>query len=472
MLAALALSQAVAAADQGAPTPALVPSAERVSTVDGIDRLKAWMAAKKTNSSSVNLRAEEPQAARQPRSLAQVMKAIAESHRSTHAARRIATERADARLADERSWQPAYDRPWHAAKEEAVRKLTRKASATAAGLAKRVALPSEVAHSQDQMEPAEASEYDGTLADEAASPVDAELRLLRAAELVHGGEEKEDDSEDAAVSFLQFQFETGDDETSLKAEGSGGAMKKLKKKYKAQTKIAEAHERIDDMKEAKKKLKKKEKADEKKEDAEERKEAAHERKIEAEQGEEGSGEESSSETGDDETSLKAQGSEGAMKKLKKKYKAQTKIAEAHERIDDMKEAKKKLKKKEKADEKKEDAEERKEAAHERKAEAEQEEEGSGEESTHSEQSAGADHSAVSDASVDRVAARKAEKEKQMQQRQAQKDVQKAQAEARAQQKKDAKEADRQRKEALKASKEALKVAKASGAEGEGSRMAR
>ena len=384
MLAALALSQAVAAADQGAPTPALVPSAERVSTVDGIDRLKAWMAAKKTSSSSVNLRAEEPQAARQPRSLAQVMKAIAESHRSTHEARRIATERADARLADERSWQPAYDRPWHAAKEEAVRKLTRKASATAAGLAKRVALPSEVAHSQDQMEPAEASEYDGTLADEAASPVDAELRLLRAAELVHGGEEKEDDSEDAAVSFLQFQFETGDDETSLKAEGSGGAMKKLKKKYKAQTKIAEAHERIDDMKEAKKKLKKKEKADEKKEAAEERKEAAHERKTEAEQGEEGSGEES----------------------------------------------------------------------------------------THSEQSAGADHSAVSDASADRVAARKAEKEKQMQQRQAQKDVQKAQAEARAQQKKDAKEADRQRKEALKASKEALKVAKASGAEGEGSRMAR
>ena len=384
MLAALALSQAVAAADHGAPTPALVPSAERVSTVDGIDRLKAWMAAKKTNSSRVNLRAEESQAARSPRSLAQVMKAIAESHRSTHEARRIATERADARLADERSWQAAYDRPWHAAKEEAVRKLTRKASATAAGLAKRVALPSEVAHSQDQMEPGEASEYDGTLADEAASPVDAELRLLRAAELVHGEGEKEDDSEDAAVSFLQFQFETGDDETSLKAESSGGAMKKLKKKYKAQTKIAEAHERIDDMKEAKKKLKKKQKADEKKEAAEQRKEAAHEKK----------------------------------------------------------------------------------------AEAEQHEEGSGEESSHSEQSAGAEHSAVSEASVDRVAARKAEKEKQMQQRQAQKDMQKAQAEARAQQKKDAKEADRQRKEAQRASKEALKVAKASSAEGEGSRMAR
>ena len=389
MLAALALSQAVAAADHGAPTPALVPSAERVSTVDGIDRLKAWMAAKKTNSSRVNLRAEESQAVRPPRSLAQVMKAIAESHRGTHEARRIATERADARLADERSWQAAYDRPWHAAKEEAVRKLTRKASATAAGLAKRVALPSEVAHSQDQMEPGEASEYDGTLADEAASPADAELRLLRAAELVHGEGEKEDDLEDAAVSFLQFQFETGDDETSLKAESSGGAMKKLKKKYKAQTKIAEAHERIDDMKEAKKKLKKKQKADEKKEAAEERKEAAHERKAGAEQGAEGSGEESS----------------------------------------------------------------------------------------HSEQSAGAEHSAVSEASVDRVAARKAEKEKQMQQRQAQKDMQKAQAEARAQQKKDAKEADRQRKEAEKAAKEALKAGKASGAEAEasgdeGSRMAR
>ena len=209
MLAALALSQAVAAADHGAPTPALVPSAERVSTVDGIDRLKAWMAAKKTNSSRVNLRAEESQAVRPPRSLAQVMKAIAESHRRTHEARRIATERADARLADERSWQAAYERPWHAAKEEAVRKLTRKASATAAGLAKRVALPSEVAHSQDQdqVEPAEASEYDGTLADEAASPVDAELRLLRAAELIHGEGKKEDDSEGAAISFLQFQLD-------------------------------------------------------------------------------------------------------------------------------------------------------------------------------------------------------------------------------------------------------------------------
>ena len=391
MLAALALSQAVAAADHGAPTPALVPSAERVSTVDGIDRLKAWMAAKKTNSSRVNLRAEESQAVRPPRSLAQVMKAIAESHRSTHEARRIATERADARLADERSWQAAYDRPWHAAKEEAVRKLTRKASATAAGLAKRVALPSEVAHSQDQMEPADASEYDGTLADEAASPVDAELRLLRAAELVHGEGEKEDDLEDAAVSFLQFQFETGDDDTSLKAESSGGAMKKLKKKLNAQRKIAAAHEVIDERKDAKKKLKKKQKADEKKEAAEERKVAAHDRKREAEQ--------------------------------------------------------------------------------------QQEEEGEGEAAAASEQSAGAEQSAVSDASSDRVASRRAEKENRLQQRQAQKDMQKAQAEARAQQKMDAKEADRQRKEAEKAAKEALKAGKASGAEAEasgdeGSRMAR
>ena len=364
MLAALALSQAVAAADHEAPTPALVPSAERVSTVDGIDRLKAWMAAKKTNSSRVNLRAEESQAVRPPRSLAQVMKAIAESHRSTHEARRIATERADARLADERSWQAAYDRPWHAAKEEAVRKLTRKASATAAGLAKRVALPSEVAHSQDQMERAEASEYDGTLADEAASPVDAELRLLRAAELVHGEGEKEDDSEGAAVSFLQFQFETGDDETSLKAESSGGAMKKLKKKYKAQTKIAEAHERIDDMKEAKKKLKKKQKADEKKEAAEERKVAAHDRKREAEQQQE-------------------------------------------------------------------------------------EEEGEGEAVAASEQSAGAEQSAVSDASSDRVAARKAEHEKMLQQRQAGRDLMREQREARLKQKKAEHEADKLRSQHLK-----------------------
>ena len=82
MLAALALSQAVAA-DHGMPTPALVPPAERVSSVEGIDRLQAWLASqavKKTNSRTVNLRAGEAAthaSARQPRSLEQVMKTIA-----------------------------------------------------------------------------------------------------------------------------------------------------------------------------------------------------------------------------------------------------------------------------------------------------------------------------------------------------------------------------------------------------------
>ena len=389
---ALALSQAVAAVDHGTPTPALVPSAERVSSVDGIDRLQAWMAAKKTNSRRLNLRAEEsatpasarqtPASARQPRSLEQVMKAIAENHRSTHEARRIAAESTDASLADERSWQPAYDRPWHAAKEEAVRKLVRKASPTAAGIIKRVALPAEVALSQTQTEAGDASEDDSKLAELVKM---TELRVLRAAELIDGGGEEEEETEDAAVSFLQFKFETGDeDEKSLKAKSAGGAMKKLKKKLKAKTKIADAHDRIDEMAEAKKKLKKKQKADEKKEAAEERKEHAESRKEEAEQEEEG-------------------------------------------------------------------------------------EDG---------QAAGAEQAAASDASSERVAARKAEKEDQLQQRQAQKDMQKAQAEARAQQKLDAKDADKQRKEALKASKEALKAAKEAGAEDEvteedeGSRMAR
>ena len=389
---ALALSQAVAAVDHGTPTPALVPSAERVSSVDGIDRLQAWMAAKKTNSRRLNLRAEEsatpasarqtPASARQPRSLEQVMKAIAENHRSTHEARRIAAESTDASLSDERSWQPAYDRPWHAAKEEAVRKLVRKASPTAAGIIKRVALPAEVALSQTQTEAGDASEDDSKLAELVKM---TELRVLRAAELIDGGGEEEEETEDAAVSFLQFKFETGDeDEKSLKAKSAGGAMKKLKKKLKAKTKIADAHDRIDEMAEAKKKLKKKQKADEKKEAAKERKEHAESRKEEAEQEEE-------------------EGEDG--------------------------------------------------------------------------QAAGAEQAAASDASSERVAARKAEKEDQLQQRQAQKDMQKAQAEARAQQKLDAKDADKQRKEALKASKEALKAAKESGAEDEeeeeeGSRMAR
>ena len=299
---ALALSQAVAAVDHGTPTPALVPSAERVSSVDGIDRLQAWMAAKKTNSRRLNLRAEEsatpasarqtPASARQPRSLEQVMKAIAENHRSTHEARRIAAESTDASLADERSWQPAYDRPWHAAKEEAVRKLVRKASPTAAGITKRVALPAEVALSQTQTEAGDASEDDSKLAELVKM---TELRVLRAAELIDGGGEEEEETEDAAVSFLQFKFETGDeDEKSLKAKSAGGAMKKLKKKLKAKTKIADAHDRIDEMAEAKKKLKKKQKADEKKEAAKERKEHAESRKEEAEQEEEEEGEDGQS----------------------------------------------------------------------------------------------------------------------------------------------------------------------------------
>merc|ERR1712195_389721 len=64
--------------------------------------------------------------------------------------------------------------------------------------------------------------------------------------------------------------------------GTGGAMKKLKKKLKAETKIAEAHAHIDEMKDSKKKLKKKQKADEKREAAEKRKDDA-ERREDAEQ---------------------------------------------------------------------------------------------------------------------------------------------------------------------------------------------
>merc|ERR1712166_1062976 len=60
------------------------------------------------------------------------------------------------------------------------------------------------------------------------------------------------------------------------------------------------------------------------------------------------------------------GTGGAMKKLKKKLKAETKIAEAHAHIDEMKDSKKKLKKKQKADEKREAAEKRKDDAEKRK----------------------------------------------------------------------------------------------------------
>jgi len=172
---------------------------------------------------------------------------------------------------------------------------------------------------------------------------------------------------------------------------------------------------------------------------------------------------------DDEKSLKARSAGGAMKKLKKKLKAETKISDAHDRIDEMKDAKKKLKKKQKADEKKEAAEKRKDNA-ERRKEAEQEEEGEDKESSDAQESAGTEKSAVSDAISDRVAARKAEHEKMLQQRQAGKDLMKEQKEARAQQKKDAKDADMQQKEALKVAKESGAVGEAS--EDEGSRMVR
>merc|ERR1719272_656338 len=69
--------------------------------------------------------------------------------------------------------------------------------------------------------------------------------------------------------------------------GTGGAMKKLKKKLKAETKIAEAHAHIDEMKDSKKKLKKKQKADEKREAAEKRKDDAEKLKDAEEHGDDG-----------------------------------------------------------------------------------------------------------------------------------------------------------------------------------------
>ena len=105
------------------------------------------------------------------------MTAISENQRSTHEARRKATESTAANLA----YEPAFNRPWHAAKEEAIRKLGRKSNATAGG-SKRVAL--EVAPSHDQ-ETGEAAD-DRKLADKAADPVGAELQVLRAAELIDG----------------------------------------------------------------------------------------------------------------------------------------------------------------------------------------------------------------------------------------------------------------------------------------------
>ena len=250
----------------------------------------------------------------------------------------------------------------------------------------------------------EAKDADQKRKQQVKDEVNEELRKQQMKEGAEDEEEDEDEDEDedgAAVSFLQFKFETGDDdgEKSLKAKSAGGAMKKLKKKLKAETKIADAHDRIDEMQDSKKKLKKKQKADEKREAAEKRKDDA---------------------------------------------------------------------------ERREDAEQEEDEGEDEQEDAEQESSDS-EQLAVSEKSGASEQSAVSDASSDRVSARKAEKDNQLQQRQAQKDMQKSQAEARAQQKKDAKDADKLRKETLKASKEALKAAKESGAEAsedEGSRMAR
>merc|ERR1740130_2504910 len=104
------------------------------------------------------------------------------------------------------------------------------------------------------------------------------------------GAEQEDGG---AVSFLQYEAATGDDavlDADDEGHSAGGAMKKLKKKLKAETKIAEAHERIDNAKDAKKKLKKKQKAEEKMDAAEKRKDAA-ERRKEGKQEEDGQQEE-------------------------------------------------------------------------------------------------------------------------------------------------------------------------------------
>ena len=66
--------------------------------------------------------------------------------------------------------------------------------------------------------------------------------------------------------------------TNLKVHDEGGAMKKLKKKLKATTKIAKVHAKLDNAQGHKKKLKKKQLAHEKKRAAQKRKDAAQRRK--------------------------------------------------------------------------------------------------------------------------------------------------------------------------------------------------
>jgi len=174
------------------------------------------------------------------------------------------------------------------------------------------------------------------------------------------------------------------------AHSGGGGMKKLAKKAKAMAKIAKAHEKLGNAKGngGRKKLKKKQKAHAKRELAEKRKDVAEKRKDFAEKQKDVPDDGAVSflqyeaATGDDavlDADDEGHSAGGAMKKLKKKLKAETKIAEAHERIDNAKDAKKKLKKKQKAEEKMDAAEKRKDAA-ERRKEGKQEEDGQQEES--------------------------------------------------------------------------------------------
>merc|ERR1740133_826794 len=145
-------------------------------------------------------------------------------------------------------------------------------------------------------------------------------------------EKQKDVPDDGAVSFLQYEAATGDDavlDADDEGHSAGGAMKKLKKKLKAETKIAEAHERIDNAKDAKKKLKKKQKAEEKMDAAEKRKDAA-ERRKEGKQEEDGQQEED----GEDDAVLadgEAEHGGNGKKKLKKKIKVMQIKKEARRR---------------------------------------------------------------------------------------------------------------------------------------------
>ena len=188
----------------------------------------------------------------------------------------------------------------------------------------------------------------------------------------------------------------GDDSNELKVEGppdhSGNAMKKLKKKLKAQTKINDAQKRIAGVKEIKKKLKKKQKAKDKILAADKRKDAAskwNDRKDaeaaaaadEGEDAEEDADEDAAvsflqeEETAGEESEEDAgladgEGGGSGKKKLKKKIKAQEKMLAARKRAKAAAAAKdtaKKIKKKIKADEKQIDADDRKNAAQDKKA---------------------------------------------------------------------------------------------------------